>query len=413
VTATSMIEIALIRTDGGTQTRAELYEATVAEYAEAMDVGERFPPVTIYYDGSAYWLADGFHRIAAAVRLKQDSVECRVLSGTQRDAILHAVGANAEHGLRRTTADKRRAAEILLRDDEWTKRSDSWIADKCHISDKTVAKYRTDFGIPKSDTVSAKDGRSIRTENIGPRTKKKCMFCEGRVPCDEDHSVEIVGAKETFAAWGVSSSDTDEILQLATKGTRPPTLASPAPPARAPEKGGAITPPSDETIAIPVVDLATSNGLSAEEWNRVFFDLGELLDITWKHSMNVSEGAAGIEAGRKLFEAAKQDSFDRVRGVMAALRRAATSPAHASGARAVDMLERVYSARIEVLASVNALGMYMEEHDTKSLNRKQVADQLARINLAVSELEEVDVGAFLNSVRGGTTSMLDSVRGAP
>jgi len=34
------------------------------------------------------------------------------------DAVFNSVGANAEHGLRRTNADKRRAVLTLLNDDE-------------------------------------------------------------------------------------------------------------------------------------------------------------------------------------------------------------------------------------------------------------------------------------------------------
>jgi len=33
--------------------------------------------------------------------------------------LLYAVGSNATHGLRRSNADKRRAAQMLLEDPEW------------------------------------------------------------------------------------------------------------------------------------------------------------------------------------------------------------------------------------------------------------------------------------------------------
>jgi len=89
----------------------------VAEYAEHI---ESLPPVVVFYDGTAYWLADGFHRVAAHVKAGRESVLADVRQGHRRDAILHSVGANAAHGLRRTNADKRRAVEILLRDEEWS-----------------------------------------------------------------------------------------------------------------------------------------------------------------------------------------------------------------------------------------------------------------------------------------------------
>lgn len=102
--------------------------AVIAEYAEAMEDGKQFPPVTVFYDGSSYWLADGFHRVNAALQVGRGYVEAQIITGTQRDAVLYSVGANAAHGLRRSNADKRRAVERLLRDDEWAKWSDSEIA---------------------------------------------------------------------------------------------------------------------------------------------------------------------------------------------------------------------------------------------------------------------------------------------
>jgi len=37
-----------------------------------------------------------------------------------RNAVLHAIGANAIHRLRRSNADKRKAVEMMLADDEWS-----------------------------------------------------------------------------------------------------------------------------------------------------------------------------------------------------------------------------------------------------------------------------------------------------
>lgn len=62
----SHIALTSIRTDGGTQPRARLNEDQVAEYVEAMESGATFPPLVVFHDGAAYWLADGFHRYHAA-----------------------------------------------------------------------------------------------------------------------------------------------------------------------------------------------------------------------------------------------------------------------------------------------------------------------------------------------------------
>lgn len=133
---------ASIRRDGGTQPRAALNEQTIADYAEALDRGEPFPPATVFYDGSDYWLADGFHRDGAHDRLGWEEMSCDVRAGTRRDAVLYACGANEAHGLRRSNEDKRRAVLILLGDPEWAHWSDSEIARRCRVSHPFVAKLR-------------------------------------------------------------------------------------------------------------------------------------------------------------------------------------------------------------------------------------------------------------------------------
>ncbi len=138
------IPIADIR-DGGAQMRVEMKPDVVREYADAMADGAVFAPVDVYYDGSMYWLADGYHRVDAARLLERETIDAEVLDGGERDAILHGIGSNASHGLRRTQADKRRAVERLLRDEEWSKWSSRKIAKVAKVDDKTVAKVRREL----------------------------------------------------------------------------------------------------------------------------------------------------------------------------------------------------------------------------------------------------------------------------
>lgn len=149
-----------IRTDGGTQARAQLDPATVDDYAETwltlshrQNGFDQMPPIVVYYDGTDYWLADGFHRVAAYQQFVDGrfasasprGLQAEVRQGTRRDAVLYACGANAAHGLRRTNADKRRAVETLLRDEEWRQWSDSEIARRCQVDHKTVAAVRAEL----------------------------------------------------------------------------------------------------------------------------------------------------------------------------------------------------------------------------------------------------------------------------
>ncbi len=132
----------LVRVDGGTQVRFGLSPLTVSEYAEALPAGAKFPPIVVFFDGSEYWLADGFHRLEAHRQAGLQQIDADVHDGSRRDAMLYAAAANAEHGLRRTAEDKKRAVLILLRDPEWRQWSDREIAGRVKVDHKTVAKYR-------------------------------------------------------------------------------------------------------------------------------------------------------------------------------------------------------------------------------------------------------------------------------
>lgn len=64
--------------------------------------------------------------------------------------------------------DKRRAVETLLRDEEWSKKTDNWIATTCGVSQPFAAKVRVEVGALQT-VRSAADGRVMNTANIGHR----------------------------------------------------------------------------------------------------------------------------------------------------------------------------------------------------------------------------------------------------
>lgn len=172
----SEVSISEIRTDGGTQPRANLYEETVNEYTEALQGGEDFPPVVVFHDGSDYWLADGFHRFHAYRQAHAESIPAEVHQGTRREAILYSVGANSAHGLRRTNEDKRRAVETLLQDEEWGRWSDREIARQCGVSNRFVSNLRGESvtvngsqSEPRTYTTRHGTTATMNTGNIGRR----------------------------------------------------------------------------------------------------------------------------------------------------------------------------------------------------------------------------------------------------
>ena len=165
------IEVSAVRTDGGTQPRAALYQNVIDDYAESLKAGASFPPVVIFYDGSDYWLADGFHRLRAHVVAGVNRIAADIRQGTRRDAVLHSVGANASHGLRRTNEDKRRAVMTLLEDAEWAVWSDREIARRAGVSNNFASDLRKSLSFNDSEprTYTTKHGTvaTMSTANIG------------------------------------------------------------------------------------------------------------------------------------------------------------------------------------------------------------------------------------------------------
>ena len=116
------LPLAQVRFDADCQSRVCLDEETVAEYAFRMQEGAIFPPITVFFDGSEYWLADGFHRYAAWKGLARErgdeasaEVSAEIRQGTRLDAVRHALSANAHHGKRREPGDYRKGYVIAVR----------------------------------------------------------------------------------------------------------------------------------------------------------------------------------------------------------------------------------------------------------------------------------------------------------
>jgi uncharacterized ParB-like nuclease family protein len=163
-----------IRIDGGTQPRVAIDEDVVAEYADLYSNGVDLPAVTVFHDGSTYWLADGFHRYWASKRAERETIAVDIQQGTRRDAILYSVGANSTHGLRRTNEDKRKAIQTLLDDEEWSQWSAREIARSCGVSHNFVAKCRRGEQSSLSSDYSEKFFQKNETASSAaqPRTYK-------------------------------------------------------------------------------------------------------------------------------------------------------------------------------------------------------------------------------------------------
>jgi hypothetical protein len=140
-----------IRIDGGTQARLQLNQDVVAEYAEKMRDGEVFPPVTVFFDGSEYWLADGFHRYFATKANAKTSIDCDVENGTQQEAKKYSWKANGKRGLRLNNDDYRNIILAMLSDEETKKWSNRQIAEWVGVSHSTVNRIKSSLEQPSSE----------------------------------------------------------------------------------------------------------------------------------------------------------------------------------------------------------------------------------------------------------------------
>ena len=160
-----------IRMDGGTQPRATTDMFTVDEYATAMRDGALFPPVTVFYDGSHYWLADGFHRIEAAKRAGLTEIGADVRPGDVSAAQWYSLGVNQTHGLRRSNEDKQHAVKAALMHPKSISLSNTQIARHCGVAESSVRIWRAQLEatsqIAKSSVRTGADGRVIDISNIG------------------------------------------------------------------------------------------------------------------------------------------------------------------------------------------------------------------------------------------------------
>jgi hypothetical protein len=177
-----------IRIDGQTQSRERINEETVTEYAEALQrqgyggqamqappgsrPGPVWPPVTAFFDGTDYWMADGFHRLLAVKRTGRKNIATDVKEGSREDAAWAACGANQTHGLRRTNADKRKSVEVALR--LHPELSDGAVASHVGVSREFVLRVRhqTERQPVIGSQVERRVGLDGRVRNLPPPPRR-------------------------------------------------------------------------------------------------------------------------------------------------------------------------------------------------------------------------------------------------
>lgn len=141
------LELSLIRLDGRTYSRVgnEVDGVVICDYAHDLQKGDVFPPIDVFYDGEHHWLAHGWYRYWAAEAVPLGKIDALVHEGSLQDAVRFSAGVNADHGVRRTRADKRLAVSKLLDDPKGRTWSDYELAEAAKVSHWLVASMRAEL----------------------------------------------------------------------------------------------------------------------------------------------------------------------------------------------------------------------------------------------------------------------------
>jgi len=189
----STIEVPLekIRIDGGTQQRP-LHKGALERYEDMLRDGMEPPPPQVVFDGSAYWLWDGFHRYHVARKVGRSELLCTVTTGTRRDAQFLSFGANKDHGVPRPRGCVAEIIKKMLMDKEWGTLSHGVIARHAGVSSQYVSKVKATINQVDSRDAprlrTGRDGRTINTANIAKaahqRTKSPARVNPDDIPLD-------------------------------------------------------------------------------------------------------------------------------------------------------------------------------------------------------------------------------------
>jgi hypothetical protein len=131
----------------------------------------------VFFDGSDYWLADGFHRYFATKTNALTSIDAEVKNGTLDDATLFAFSANSKRGLSMTFEDNRNIIYAMLRHPEWSKWTNTAIAKHIGVSSMTVGRVKATMEKKEDEpTVKKyvdKSGKESTVDTSKLKTKQK------------------------------------------------------------------------------------------------------------------------------------------------------------------------------------------------------------------------------------------------
>lgn len=224
-----LIALDQIHLDGGTQFRDYVNQDVVKEYKQAMLDGAAFPAMQCTFDGTDYWLWDGFHRYFAIKAIGVKGAEVEYKLGTQEDAQDLALSANSKHGLNRSNATKRKQVEAALTMPRHAGKSDREIAKLCDVSQPFVGSVRSpETKIQQGKNIEkhfkkklgADDEGEIKFHpNNGPDEPRPSIL-DGNVPDDEELRANELAIQADMDAMNKFLDADDKMAELAEENKR-------------------------------------------------------------------------------------------------------------------------------------------------------------------------------------------------
>lgn len=195
-----------IEATGATQVRVRISPELVQDYQEALSNGAIFPPIICFAEEGSerYILADGFHRLQAHLNFGAEAIQVEMHDGGVGEALDYALSANEGHGARRTSADKRHAVQMALKDPRHKDRSIRDIADLCRVSKSLVHDIKQEQNKDKRQ-VSEKDSKGNKEPAAG--NERQTREPPSQEEIDKAELMEACGVINRFPYSGAEAID--------------------------------------------------------------------------------------------------------------------------------------------------------------------------------------------------------------
>jgi ParB-like chromosome segregation protein Spo0J len=204
-----------------------------AHVARLAELDAPLPPILV--DRRTMQVIDGTHRLMAAALNGRPSIDAVFFDGDPQDAFLRAVEANVTHGFPLSQADRRCAADRILRTHRHL--SDRAIAQITGMSAKTVATLRHEAPEEEGGAAASRVGRDGRVRPVNGR--------EGRARVAELISERPqASVRELARMAGVSPATASDVRKRLQRGEEPPKSSAAEP---APETTAGPTAPASTT----------------------------------------------------------------------------------------------------------------------------------------------------------------------